>query len=390
MSQTQTQTHSHTPRRLSMMVLLSLGLVGFIAWAAFFEIDQSVRTQGQVIASARTQVIQTVDGGVLSALNVVEGQEVKEGEVLAVLEKTRAEAGFGESRDKAAALRIALVRANAEARQTAPAFSPELRRYPNFIQAQERFYLQRKRTLDQDQASLNEAVLIAREEVRMHEALFKDGNVSQLEMLRTRRQLIELQGRVTTLNNKYRQDASAEATKLEEDLASVTSRLEERQSVLDHTTLATPAAGIVKYLRLTTIGGVLRPGDELMQISPSDEQLIIEAKVTPADIGLLHPGLPVSVKLDAFDYSVYGALEGVLRYVSPDTLSETGPNGQSQTFFRVHVQINPLQSQNPKASSILVKPGMTAALDIRTGTRSVMKYIAKPVFKTFSGALSER
>lgn len=377
-------------RGISMIVVLGLGLAGFMAWAAIFELDQSVRTQGQVIASARTQVIQTVDGGVLSELNVVEGQEVKEGEVLAVLEKTRAEAGFGESRDKAAALRIALVRANAEARQTTPTYSPELRLYPTFIRAQERLYVQRKRTLDQDLASLSEAVLIAREEVRMHEALFKEGNVSQLEMLRTRRELIELQGRVTTLNNKYLQDASVESTKLEEDLAAVNSRLEERQSVLDHTTLASPAAGIVKFLRITTMGGVLRAGDELMQISPSNERLIIEGKVTPADIGLLQPGLPVSVKLDAFDYSVYGALDGELTYVSPDTLSETGPNGQTQTYFRVHVQINPQQYQNPKASSIIVKPGMTASLDIRTGTRSVLKYIAKPVFKSFSGALSER
>jgi adhesin transport system membrane fusion protein len=378
------------PRRISMMLVLCLGLAIFIAWAVFFDIDQTVRTQGQVIASARTQVIQTVDGGVLAELNVVEGQAVKAGEVLAVLEKNRAEAGFEESRDKAAALRIALVRANAESRQTTPVFSAELLPYKNFIRAQERFYVQRKRTLDQDLASLNQAVRIAREEVRMHEALLKDGNVSQLEMLRTRRQLIELEGRVTSSNNKYRQDASAEATKLEEDLAAVTSRLEERQSVLDHTTLTSPADGIVKFLRVTTIGGVLRTGDELMQISPSDEQLIIEAKVTPMDIGQLHPGLPVSVKLDAFDYSVYGALDGVLTYVSPDTLSEAGPNGQSQTFFRVHVKLNPQQHQNPQASSIIVKPGMTASLDIRTGTRSVMKYIAKPVFKTFSGALSER
>jgi adhesin transport system membrane fusion protein len=382
--------NQHQPRRISMMAVLCLGLFGFIAWAVFFEIDQSVRTAGQVIASARTQVIQTVDGGVLSELNVVEGQKVKEGEVLAVLEKTRAEAGFDESRDRVAALRIALVRANAESRQTAPVFSAELRAHPRFIRAQERVYVQRKRTLDQDLASLNQAVLIAREEVRMHEALLKGGNVSQLEMLRTRRQLIELEGRVTSLNNKYRQDASVESAKLEEDLAAVSSRLEERQSVLDHTTLTSPAAGIVKYLRVTTIGGVLRAGDELMQISPSDELLIIEGKVTPMDIGLLRPGLPVSVKLDAFDYSVYGSLAGLLSYVSPDTLTETGANGQSQTFYRVHVKLDPLQSQNPKASRIVVKPGMTASLDIRTGTRSVMKYIAKPLFKSFSGALAER
>ena len=384
-------SNAHPPSpRFSMMVLLCLGLAGFVTWAALFEIDQSVRTQGQVIASARTKVIQTVDGGVLSELNVVEGQSVKAGEVLAVLEKTRAEAGFEESRDKAASLRIALVRANAESRLSEPVFSAKLRKYPNFIQAQERLYQQRKLTLDQDMASLNEALTIAREEVRMHEVLFKDGNVSQLEMLRTRRQLIELQGRATSVTNKYRQDASAEAAKLEEDLSSVNSRLEERQSVLDHTTLTSPAAGIVKFLRVTTMGGVLRAGDELMQISPSDELLIIEGKVTPMDIGLLHPGLPVSVKLDAFDYSVYGTLDGVLSYVSPDTLTETGANGQSQTFYRVHVKLNPLQDQNPKASSIVVKPGMTASIDIRTGTRSVLKYIIKPIFKTFGGAMTER
>jgi adhesin transport system membrane fusion protein len=118
--------------------------------------------------------------------------------------------------------------------------------------------------------------------------------------------------------------------------------------------------------------------------------LIIEAKVNPTDVGQLTDGLPVSVKVDAFDYSIYGTLIGKLIYISPDTLSEQNPNGQSQTFYRVKVHLPHLQTHNPKARDIVVKPGMTVGIDIRTGTRSVLNYLAKPVFKAFGGALIER
>jgi len=127
-----------------------------------------------------------------------------------------------------------------------------------------------------------------------------------------------------------------------------------------------------------------------MQIVPDDEALIVEAKVIPSDIGQLSPGLPVSIKMDAFDYSIYGALNGTLTYISPDTISEQGPNGQSQTYYRVHIKLAPLQGQHAKAGAILIKPGMTASLDIQTGTRSILKYLAKPLFKAFSGAMTER
>lgn len=377
-------------RGLSMMTLLFVGLLGFGFWAAFFEIDQSVRTQGQVIASGRTQIIQAADGGVLSKLSVIEGQQVKAGQLLAVLEKSRAEAGFEESRAKAASLRIALMRAQAEARLATPAFSTgQGNADQNFIQVQQRLYQQRKRTLDEDLVSLQAGLSMAREELRMNDALLKAGDVSQLDILRARRQVNELEGRVANVRNKYQQDASAEAAKLEEELASVNSRLEERQSVLDHTDLTAPVAGIVKFLRITTIGGVLRAGDELMQIAPTDDALIIEAKVAPADVGLLKTGLPVSVKIDAFDYAIYGTLNGELTYISPDTLSESGPNGQTQTYYRVHVALAQQQTHNPKARDIVIKPGMPATLDIRTGTRSILKYLAKPVYKAFGGALTE-
>jgi adhesin transport system membrane fusion protein len=373
-----------------MMVLLALGLGLFIAWAASFEIDQGVRAQGQIISSAHTQIIQAVDGGVLSELRVTEGQHVKLGEVLAVLEKSRAEAGFEESRDRVASLSIAMTRARAEAHLQTPVFGPGFKAYPDFVLAQQTLFQQRKRTLDEDVNANGQSLAMAKEELRMTETLLKDGDVSQLEALRARRQVTEIEARIAAARNKYRQDASAEAAKIEEDLASVNSKLSERKNILEHTELKAPVAGVVKFLRVTTIGGVLRGGDELMQIAPTDEDPIIEAKVTPTDVGLLSVGLPVSVKVDAFDYSVYGMLAGDLSYISPDTLSETGQSGQTQTFFRVKIHLPRNQTQNPKARDIVFKPGMTVSIDIRTGRRTVLSYIAKPVVKAFGGALIER
>lgn len=291
---------------------------------------------------------------------------------------------------RSASLSIALIRARAEAHLRAPVFGTEFKAYPEFVGAQQVLYLQRKRTLDEDVEANAQSLALAREELNMTEALLRDGDVSRLEALRSRRQVTELQARIAAARNKYRQDASAEAAKIEDDLASVNAKLSERKNILGHTELRAPVAGVVKLLRVTTIGGVLRAGDELMQIAPNDEDPIIEAKVTPSDVGLLRVGLPVSVKVDAFDYSVYGMLHGDLRYIGPDTLSEQAPGGQTQTFYRIKVHLPRAQPLNPKARNILVKPGMTVSIDIRTGTRSVLTYMAKPVVNAFDGALIER
>jgi adhesin transport system membrane fusion protein len=180
-------------------------------------------------------------------------------------------------------------------------------------------------------------------------------------------------------------------SKLAEDLSSSHFKTEERQSILGHTVLTAPVGGIVKYLKVTTIGGVLRAGDELMQISPTDGDMVIEVRINPVDIGQLKPGLPAAVKLDAFDYSIYGTLHGTLNYISSDTLTDPGSNGQSVTYYRAHVRLDAAKTKaNPKLANVALKPGMTATVDIRTDSRSILRYLAKPVFKAFGGALNER
>ena len=377
------------PRGLSMTLLMGVALALFLLWAGWFEIDQAVRAQGQLIPGARTQIIQAADGGVLSHILVQEGQVVVAGQELAMLERERPAAAFQEGRAKHAALSAALVRAQAEAAGRAPVFDVRFTGFEEFVQAQKALYAQRQSSLKEEIATLRDGEQLAQQELDMNESLLKTGDISRLEVMRAKRQVAELQGRASALRNKVRQEARQEASKLVEELMSSRYKLEERQSILDHTTITAPLDGIVKYLRFNTIGGVLRAGDELMQISPTDGAMVIEVKLNPVDIGLLKLGQPVAIKLDAFDDAVYGSLKGELSYISSDTLSEPTANGQGSNYYRAQVHIHP-QSANAKMAEVALKPGMTVSVDIRTGRRSVLTYIAKPIVKAFSGAMNER
>jgi adhesin transport system membrane fusion protein len=376
---------------ISMTLLLLIGLVLFLLWAALFEIDETVRAQGQVIPSSRTQIIQAADGGVLSELLVQEGQSVSPGQRIAILEKDRSNAAFEESRSKVGALHAALMRTKAEASNTPLEFGEEFKEFPEFVAAQQALYTQRLRSLNEELKTLREGLNMAQEELRMNESLYKTGDIGQIEVMRAKRGVSELQGKINAVRNKYQQEARAEAIKLEEELSSNRYKLEGQQSVLGHTELTTPVAGIVKYLKINTIGGVLRAGDELMQISPTEGEMVIEVKINPVDIGHLTQNLPAAIKLDAFDYSIYGTVDGILTYISSDTLVEQSASDQTISYYRAHIKLNADQLKaNSKLAGVPLKPGMTATVDIRTNRRSVLQYLAKPIFKAFGGAMNER
>lgn len=372
--------------------LLLLGLLCFFAWANLSNMDQTVRSNGLVIAVARNQIIQAADGGVLTQILVSEGQQVHAGQAVAHLETTRSDASFQEIQSKLNALKAALARAQAEANGLSLPLQSNAHPSNAFKSGQQQVYAQKMRGLDDELKSLNAGLRLSQDELHMSQSLFKTGDASQLEMMRAERQVQESQGRIASVKNKYLQEAKLDVIRLEEEISANQFKLNERRSLLDHSVLTTPVDGIVKVLRVNTVGGVLRAGDELMHISPSTGGYVVEAKINPSDIGELRVGLPVSLKLDAFDYSVYGMLRGTLSYISSDTLTETSPSGAAQAYYRVQVQLNPDPSVGNKNTLRLsdLKPGMTATLDIQTRTRSVLQYLAKPVQKAFAGALHER
>lgn len=376
--------------RPSILKVLSLATLLFLGWAAFFEIEQTVRAQGQVIATARTQVIQAADGGVLAELHVHEGQAVRAGDLLATLESDRATAAHDEGLSRLMASRAALVRLQSEISGVTPAYDADFRGFEQYVQVQKGLYAQRRHALLEETSVIDSALRLAQEELHMTKSLMKTGDVSLLEVMRARRQVAELQGRRAAVTNKYLQEARADAAKLEEEISAHRHKLAERHSVLQHTRLTAPVSGVVKSLRITTIGGVLRPGDELMQIAPEEGGYVVEAKVSPADISHLIVGLPATVRLDAFDYTIYGTLRGRVVHVSPDTLVEQGAGGQPVSFYRVHVALSEPRPSSDKAREIAVKLGMSATVDLQTGQRSLLKYLLKPLNRSFDGALRER
>jgi adhesin transport system membrane fusion protein len=361
----------------------------FVAWAALAKIDQHTRAQGQIIATSRTQIIQAPDGGVLEELLVHEGDVVQRGQLVALLERTKTQAAYRETHARQGALSAAVGRLQAELYGTPLRFSSETEDYPDFRANQTALLHKRKVAVDQEISALQRMHAIAKRELNMTQPLLQSGDVSLADVLRIERQMAELEGQMTNRRNKYQQDSQAELTKAEEELATVRQSLVQRQEQLTNTELRAPLNGTVKNVRVTTRGGVLRPGDELLQIVPMDDALLVEARVKPADVAFLAPGQSVNIKIDAYDYTVYGSLEGSLTYISADTLSEDMRQGE-QAYYRVQVKTaSPRFSRRPQ-ESLQLQPGMTATVEIKTGSNTVLKYLLKPIVKTLDESLSER
>ncbi|MGO2279202.1 MULTISPECIES: HlyD family efflux transporter periplasmic adaptor subunit [unclassified Psychrobacter] len=373
--------------RLSIWIAL-IGIVILIVWASFAKIDQVTRAQATVIASARTQEIQASEGGVLTQLAVTEGEEVKAGQLLVVLEEERAKAAVDNSASKTAALTAKLARLNAEIFEKPLVFPKGIDDYPEYVQNQRALYNRRRQAINEEVSSLQKMLVLARQELRMNEPLLKYGDVSQADVIKLSRQVADIEAQINNKRNKYFEEAQAEMTKAQEELDTELEQLRDRAQVLEEKRLMAPTEGKIKNINVTTIGGVVKPGEIIMQILPTSSDLVIDAKVSPADIAYVKEGQEATVKLDAYDYSIFGAMKGTVNYISPDTLMEKTPEGE-EPYYRVLIVINGAEFKG-RGDEIVIKPGMTASVDIKAMERTVLSYLTKPITKTLSEGLGER
>ncbi len=369
---------------LAAAVVLIFGL-----WARWAVLDQITRASGSVIASSKTQVIQSMDGGTIQALHVKEGDTVDAGQVLVQFDKTRPEAGYLEYRAKMAALTAAVTRLQAEVLGGTPKFPELVKAYPDIEQAQTQLFNKRQSAIREEIQALQGMIDLSQKELAMTEPLLKSGDVSLTDVLRLQRQVADLKAQQANRKNKYFQDSQTELSKAQEDLAGVEQTMAQRKSQLDLTELRAPVRGVVKNVRITTQGGVVRPGDEVMQIVPLEDDLVVQARVAPSDIAFLKIGQTATVKIDAYDYTVYGDLSGKLTYISPDTLTEDLKQGE-QPYYRVMVRTDGRRFSARPDEQLDIQPGMTATIEVKTGQRTVLQYLLKPVVKTLSQSLGER
>ena len=383
---------SHSSRFMGLRLVvwaIAVVLLVFFVWARWAVLDQITRAQGSVIASSKTQVIQSMDGGTIAALHVKEGDTVEAGQILVQFDKTRSEAGYLEARAKMAGLSATVARLQSEVLGTPLKFPAEVKAYPDFMQAQTMLYNKRKAAIRAELDALQGMIELAQKELRMTEPLLKSGDVSLTDVLRLQRQVADLNSQMTNRSNKYFQDAQAELSKAQEDLAGIEQNMAQRKSQVDLTELRAPVRGVVKNVRITTQGGVVRPGDEVMQIVPLEDDLVIQAKVSPSDIAFLKIGQQATVKIDAYDYTIYGDLVGKLTYISADTLSEDLRQGE-MPYYRAMVRTDGRRFSARPDEQLDIQPGMTATIEVKTGERTVLQYLLKPVVKTLSQSLGER
>ena len=380
------------PRAGSVVVwLVVLALGAMVWWASISEIDQVVRATGTVIASRRVQVIQSVDGGVLTQLSVAEGDHVHARQVIARLDDTRTRSELAAAEAKRASLLASAARLRAELDGAPVSYPPEVRRFPEFVRAQDELLAGRRENLRVDVAGMESMVAAAQDELKITEKLVSDGDSSQLELLRARRQVNEAQAKLNSRRNQYTQDANTELAKTRDELDQAEQQATQKRRQLENVVVVSPMEGIVKNVRFTTLGAVLKPGDELLSIVPLDDKMIVETKVQPRDIAAVHPGLEASIKFDAYDYTIFGMVPAQVTYVSADSMREESQsaNAPASTFYRVHV-LTPSPAKSRTGRTIDVIPGMTATVDIRTGRRTVLEFLLKPVTKTFSEAFGEK
>lgn len=380
----------HAPLRARWGVrVMVAGLLLLLLWSSIGKVDQVTRVNAQIIAAERTQLMQSSDGGVLTQLHVKEGDVVRAGQLLATLQKERAAAAVADSSAKVAALNITIARLRAEVYSKPLVFDKELLAYVDYIRNQTDLYKKRQTAFNDDIHAVQDILALSEDELRINRQLEVSGDVSRAEILRLQRGVADIKAQLASKRNKYFQDVQAEMTKAQEELSTQMEQLRDRSQVLEHTELVAPVDAVVNNIKVNTLGGVVRAGDTVMELLPTGDNLIAEAKIPSADIAFVAVGQDVSVKLDAYDSSIFGALHGKVSYISPDVLTEETRQGPFM-YYRTRIRILGTEFKGDKAKEIHLRPGLTANVEIKAMERTVLSYLTKPIAKTFSQSMGER
>jgi len=399
-----------------------------VAWACIATLDEVSRGDGKVIPSTEVQTVQNLEGGIIEQFFVHEGDEVQVGTKLLQMRNVQAKADFQASNQKYLGLVATTTRLQAEASNTPLVFGAEVKQgAPQSVSAEQNAFDANKKQMDsqasvlRDQLSQKEQEVselsrrisdtssmlnLAVEEKNMVEPMVEKGAANKKELLEVRQRIAsqstelnalrlavprsasavkEIKSRLDSLNSDFKATAQKELAEKTIELNTIKQTLAAYQDKSERTEILSPVHGTIKDLKMTTAGGVAKPGETIMEIVPLEDQLVVEARIKPSDIAFIHPGQRAIVRLTAFDFGIYGSLDGEVTEVSPDSIT----NEKGESFYRVRVKTK--QSRVQRGDKILeVKSGMQATVDIVTGEKSIMRYILKPFVKAAGSAMRER
>lgn len=375
------------PKSSVIIWIIGIGLLVLLSWAWLFKLEEVSTGTGKIIPSSKEQVIQSLDGGILTKLNVKEGEIVERGQVLAQLDPTRFESNVGESESLLVSSRATSARLRAEVTGAPLVFPEEVLKYPKLVKEETALYQSRHANLQESVAGLEQALLLVQQELEMTAPLVAKGAASEVEVLRLKREANDLRNQMNDIRNQYYVNAREELSKANTDVETQQQVVRGKSDTLSRTVFKSPVRGVVKEIDVMTLGGVIPQNGKLMTIVPLDEKLLVEARISPRDIAFIRPDQEALVKITAYDYSIYGGLNGKVAMISPDTLRDEVK--QDQFYYRVYIRTDSDKLSNNAGQEFNITPGMVATVDIRTGSKTVMDYLIKP-FNKAKEALRER
>ena len=375
------------PRASLFIWIICIGLLSLLIWAWLFKLEEVSTGIGKVIPSSKEQVVQSLEGGILTKLYVHEGQIVQEGQVLAQLDPTRFASNVGESASLLLASQATAARLRAEVNGTSLKFPSEVLKERDLVEEETALYHSRRSNLEESLSGLQQALILVEEELQMTEPLVAKGAASEVEVLRLKRQATDLRNQMNDVRNQYLVKAREELAKANTDIETQLQVVKGKSDSLNRTLFKSPVRGLIKEIDVMTIGGVISQNGKLLTIVPLDEQLLVEARISPRDIAFIHPGQDALVKITAYDYSIYGGLKGKVSIISPDTLRDEVK--QDQFYYRVYIRTDSGKLMNKAGKQFSITPGMVATVDIKTGEKTILDYLIKP-FNKAQEALRER
>ncbi|MCY4763722.1 HlyD family efflux transporter periplasmic adaptor subunit [Klebsiella aerogenes] len=382
-------THGGVKTSKSLYILISviLFLSIFLLWASVFSIDEVSKGDGRVIPSSKEKIIQSLDGGILDKIHVTEGQIVQAGDIIANLDTIRNQAAVMESESKYRALLASKFRLLAEISDRPLVFPSELNDFPEITDREMILYTSRKNNYISSIKDIQASKVLLNNELAINTRLMAQGASSKVDVIRIRKQLVDLNMKESELNYNYLVKSGEELSRISGEVDSLSQKIIGQRDLLKKSTITSPVRGIVKNIEVNTIGGVIPPNGTIMNIVPLDDRLLIEAKILPRDIAFIHPGQRAIVKITAYDYSIYGGLDGEVVTISPDTISD--PQKPDVVFYRVYIRTTKDHLQTMDNKKHFISPGMVASVDIKTGKKTILQYLIKP-FNKVGEALRER
>lgn len=377
-------------RERRLVHVVALMLAAFLGWAWWFPLAEVSSGQGTVVPSSREQVVQSLEGGILSSLAVAEGDLVEAGQVLAHLDPTRSVSNVEEAAAKYHAAIATAARLRAEIDGLDAVAFPAALEPASFAEMRANeaaLFRSRRAGLAESLSGLTEGLALLEQEVGIAERLQASGAASRVELIRLQREASELRLEIARLRADRRVEASEQLQRAAAEAQVQASVMRGRSDAVDRLTFRAPMRGVVQDVAVTTIGGVVAPGGQLMTIVPAGDELLVEARISPRDIAFIHPGQAATVKVSAYDYAIFGGLRGTVDTISPNTMrDELRPE---QVYYRVFIRTTADHLANAAGHRFPITPGMIATVDVRTGEKTVWQYLVKP-FNRAKEALRER